>query len=177
MSRIILSNWKVIRDNSLKTPTLFDGMACVGGNSISFARHFHHVICNEVDESRFKMSTYNMCEVMKYKNVEFHKKSILELAFESLEYHILFLDPEWGGPEYKYKSNILIKIDEEPLEHFCVRVFQSKINLRMIAVKLPTNYDNYYFESVMRRHNLKYELYTNLRKMTLTVISRNLMNL
>ena len=72
-----------------------DGMACVGGNTISFAKKFKKVISNELDESRYHMLQYNTREAAGCSsNVEFRNESILDLV-KSVRFDILFLDPEW----------------------------------------------------------------------------------
>ena len=70
-------------------------MACVGGNTISFASKFKKVISNELDEPRYHILQKNTREVAGCGgNVEFRNESILELV-KSVQFDILFLDPEW----------------------------------------------------------------------------------
>lgn len=84
---------------------ILDGMGGVGGNTISFAKTFKRVLSNELNPTRFKMLRYNVQDVMGLQNVSFFNKSILELALVDLlnQFDIIFLDPEWGGREYKQK--------------------------------------------------------------------------
>src|SRR5579872_6776333 len=42
--------------------TIFDGTACVGGDSISFGKTFGSVIAAEIDESRYHMLVNNLLE-------------------------------------------------------------------------------------------------------------------
>lgn len=165
----ILSKAMSIPSNDI---CILDGMACCGGNSISFCKTFGKVISNELDLSRFEMLSNNLVNVLGYKNVELYNKSILELATSSIKYDILFLDPEWGGPDYKYMSTVRLKIGDEFTEDFCLRVFQNCPQLSMIALKLPTNYDNDYIKSFCRTHDYKYTFYDNFFKMTLSLIQR-----
>ena len=70
-------------------------MACVGGNTISFAKTFKKVIANELDESRYHILQHNTTQVAGCcGNVEFRNESILELV-KKVQFDILFLDPEW----------------------------------------------------------------------------------
>ena len=82
----------LVRTNS--HVTLQDGMACVGGNTISFAKKFSSVISNELDSGRYEILKHNTVEVAGCKGVEFRNDSILELVKRE-KFDILFLDPEW----------------------------------------------------------------------------------
>jgi hypothetical protein len=155
--------------------TIFDGMACVGGNTMSFSGSFQGVLSNELDPNRFSMLKHNVSDVMACRNVQFFNGSILELAIERDDYSILFLDPEWGGPDYKDKTNLRLVISETPLEDFCLDLFQKKKNVEIIALKLPVNYDNNYIKEFAGRHDLNYAFYErNLKRMTLTILTRKI---
>ena len=70
------------------------GMACVGGNTISFSKGFKEVVSNELDEGRFKILQHNVGTVAGCSNVDFRNESILDLV-KTLRFDVLFLDPEW----------------------------------------------------------------------------------
>jgi predicted RNA methylase len=153
--------------------TIFDGMACVGGNTISFSGAFQGVLSNELDPNRFSMLKHNVADVMACRNVQFFNRSILEVAMERDDYNILFLDPEWGGPDYKEKTNLRLVISATPLEDFCLDVFRRKKNVDIIALKLPINYDNDFIKEFAERNNLNYAFFDrNLKRMTLTILTR-----
>ena len=163
------------RGASSKKNIIFDGMACVGGNTISFASVFDRVISNELDSRRFRMLNHNVTEVMNLTNVTFLNGSILDLAFSQDRYDILFLDPEWGGPEYKNQTNLRLVISTEPVEDFCLRVFERCPYLQIVALKLPVNYDNLFVENFARMNNLNYTFHTkDLKRMTLSILSKRL---
>ena len=151
---------------------LLDGMACVGGNTISFAKSFKRILSNELNKERFEMLRNNVQQVLNYSNVELFNLSILDLAFQQEEnsYDILFLDPEWGGPEYKFKKNLKLTISDKPLEEFCLDIFQKCLHVEMIALKLPVNYDNRYLRDVMRAKNVTYIFDNTFEKMTSTLL-------
>lgn len=156
-----------------RSVAILDGMACVGGNTISFASAFDRVLSNEMNPRRFEMLQHNVCNVLKLENVTFFNQSILDLAFSRSDYDILFLDPEWGGPDYKDKSNLRLVISDEPLEDFCLKVFERCSSVAVVALKLPVNYDNGFIREFARTHALKYTFYSeHLKRMTLTVLTR-----
>ena len=101
--------------------TILDGMACVGGNTISFSKGFKRVMSNELDEGRVGLLKHNVVTVMGCKNVEFFNASILELV-RHVEFDVLFLDPEWGGPSYKDVANLRLTISDVAMEDFVLQV-------------------------------------------------------
>jgi hypothetical protein len=157
-----------------RSVAILDGMACVGGNTISFASAFDRVLSNEMNPRRYEMLEHNVRNVLKLENVTFFNQSILDLAFSRSDYQILFLDPEWGGPDYKDKVNLRLVISDEPLEDFCLRVFQRCPHVSVVGLKLPVNYDNGFIREFARKHGLKYTFYSeHLKRMTLTVLTRH----
>ena len=116
-----------------------DGMACVGGNSIAFARnpYFKRVISNELDENRYKMLKNNLLDVLEFNNIDISNGSILNAEFLK-EIDILFLDPEWSDKDGVSVDNITIgKVN---LDTFVDQLFNFE-NMKMIALKLPYTYD------------------------------------
>ena len=169
MTRVIISACDLRSPESI---TILDGMACVGGNTISFASSFHKVIANELDPKRFEMLNHNARTIMKLDNIEFRNESIIELV-SAVNFDILFLDPEWGGPSYKSKRNLRLTISEVALETFVLDIFRSKPSVIMIALKLPVNYDNVYIKNLSHNNNLLYSFFDNFEKMTLTILKRS----
>jgi len=101
--------------------------------------------------------------------------SILDLALlREIEYNVLFLDPESGGPDYKLQTMLRLTISNNSLEDFILRVFEKKESVNMIAIKLPLNYDNNYLKEQIQQNNLLKYSYYELNKMTLTIIQKTI---
>jgi len=115
MTRVILA------EAGASATTILDGMACVGGNTISFAKGFRRVLSNDLDEGRYGILRHNVSSVMECTNVEFFNDSILELV-KRVEFDVLFLDPEWGGPGYKDATSLLLTISDVAMEDFVLQV-------------------------------------------------------
>ena len=88
-----------------KALCICDGMACAGGNTISFASTFQTVITNEFNYNRYHMLIHNVRSVLGFTNVHYYNKSIVDLIQDNAlinddilhpNIEILFLDPEWG---------------------------------------------------------------------------------
>ena len=147
-------------DNNI---TILDGMACIGGNTRSFAQKFNRVIANELDTYRHDMLVHNMQEVYEFTNINFHKRDINVLVQEIRgKFDILFLDPEWGGPGYKKHDHVLLKIGETPVEQFITDIFDNDTHLSFVGIKLPKNYNREHFVSTVSQHNLGSILYAEL---------------
>jgi 16S rRNA G966 N2-methylase RsmD len=159
------------QQNHLQHLRIFDGMACVGGNTISFAKSFQTVLSNEFSSLRYQMLVNNVQTVMQLHNVEFSNQSILDLAFTEI-FEIIFLDPEWGGPDYKFKKNLRLTIGEVSVEDFCLAIFDRCPGVQVIALKLPVNYDNRYLRNTMQAKNIVHTFDNTFEKMTLTLLRR-----
>jgi adenine-specific DNA methylase len=172
MTRVILAEFP--KDSGMKSASdlvILDGMACVGGNTISFSKAFKRTLSNELDEGRFKILRHNVVEVMGCSNVEFFNNSILDLV-KDVEFDVLFLDPEWGGPSYKDSSSLRLSISDVAMEDFVLKVFHDFPGVSMVALKLPVNYDNAYLKSFADSNGLSYQFFVKFRKMTLTILKR-----
>ena len=111
---------------------VMDGMACVGGNTISFANSFGKVISNEFNRSRYEILMHNTQSVMMKTNVEFRNCDILRLVLEET-FDVLFLDPEWGGPDYKNAIKLRLTIGDVYTEDFVASVFRDCPQVSIVA--------------------------------------------
>lgn len=112
MSKILLNLPGISKES-----TITDMTSCVGGNVISFSRFFKEVNAIEIDPLRFSFLKHNTEEVVGAKNVNFINGNAVELLLGntsetneagasggggvSLKQDILFMDPPWGGLDYK----------------------------------------------------------------------------
>ena len=118
--------------------TITDAMACIGGDTLTFSQTFKNVNAVEMDLERYNYLVHNM-EVFECKNITFYNKNYLEI-FKELKQDVIYLDPPWGGPEYKNKKIIKIKLGETRLEELCDDIIQNKL-CKLLVLKLPFNYD------------------------------------
>ncbi len=132
------------------------------------------------------MLVHNVRGVSGAKNVVFHNRSIVDLISGNMndaegadkasgnDFNILFLDPEWGGVDYKQSNKLRLTIAEIPVEEFVLNTLGNCPACGYVVLKLPVNYDNNYLEKCVTTHEnaYKYQLYQNLAKMTLTIIHR-----
>lgn len=114
-----------------------DATACIGGNTHSFARYFSKVHAVEKDATRFSYLKHNM-HVLQASNITcIHDDSLLVIpTLPNLD--IIFIDPPWGGPDYKTHTTLHLELSGVPLADVCRRF---KNNTRYIALKAPLNFD------------------------------------
>lgn len=115
-----------------------DATACVGGMTRFLSQTFEHVIAYEIDDERFEFLKHNM-QVLELKNVECVHGDCLDLKMHT---DVLFIDPPWGGPGYKYAESVRLSLSGKELYEVCDLL--SKF-ARYIAVKVPVNFDEKHF--------------------------------
>lgn len=135
ISRIISDN--IQKKIPPKNVVITDAMAGVGGNVISFSKHFRHVNAIEVDEVRFKYMINNV-NTFSCHNVTSLFVNYISV-FTQLQQDVIFIDPPWGGRQYKKHEHIDISVDNIALETLCERIIELKL-CSFIVLKLPKNY-------------------------------------
>lgn len=125
------------------TFTITDATAGVGGNTISFDRHFNKVQAVESDLTRFQYLVNNM-SIYKSKYTEFLHVDYTTVYLD-LKQDVVFIDPPWGGPDYKYHDKLRIKLTSIPIERIVKDLLHSR-QTKLVTLKLPLNYDYDYFD-------------------------------
>ncbi len=135
---------KIFEKTGIKINTIFDMTAGLGGNTISFCKYFDNVIASEIDHERFKILENNM-KNYNYQNYELLiGDSIAQLSTLKKEIDAVFIDPPWGGPNYKYDTNINITLSGLELHEIVKIVTNYKYNeskIKVLSLKLPYNFD------------------------------------
>lgn len=169
-------------DSSQKNITIFDGTAGVGGDTIIFGHNFKKVISCEINKNRFNMLKNNM-RVYSLTNVITHNESFLDIIYDIDEQiDIIYLDPPWGGKNYKNIHDIRIKLNnkgtEKDIEDIILDFLDPKLTnisntLKMIVLKLPNNYDiQYMHDKIKTKSTIKTQmLLYELQKMKIIVIN------
>jgi len=115
-----------------------DAMACIGGDTLSFSKQFTKVNAIELDTIRFEYLKHNM-NLFNCSNIEYYNDNYLHLK-DKLKQDVIYIDPPWGGPDYKNKKTVKITIDDKKLEDICDNIIQNKL-CKLLVLKLPYNYD------------------------------------
>jgi RNA cap guanine-N2 methyltransferase len=143
-----------------------DGTACVGGNTYSFAQHFAHVRAYELAPIRADYLVHNL-HVLGVDNCTVRCGDVLELVARDGNHDLLFLDPPWGGPEYKNEDNVYLYLSGVSISDVCRRL---RGHVRAFALKVPTNFDEARFLAETADFLEPLHRNTQLRKMHLLVM-------
>lgn len=116
---------------------IIDATAGLGGNLISFSKFFGNVLGIEIDKNRFEMLQNNI-QQYNIDNITLLNNNCIDFLKGDVKSNIVFFDPPWGGPDYKFNPNIEIKIDDKTLSEI-INLLEFKTKL--ICIKLPLNYN------------------------------------
>lgn len=118
------------------TSTVTDATACVGGDTIHFAKAFRTVNAIECNATHHAMLLHNL-GVYGRQNVRVHLGDALRVL-PTLQQDLVFMDPPWGGRDYARKSRISLALSGVPLATVVRRMLH---HTPLVALKLPRNAD------------------------------------
>jgi tRNA/tmRNA/rRNA uracil-C5-methylase (TrmA/RlmC/RlmD family) len=128
--------------------TISDLTACVGGNTINFARNFKHVNSIELDEAKFQM-LINNADAIGVNNINFiHGDSTL--IVKDLEHDVVFFDPPWGGTDYKNNKTMKLQLSDRFIEDIIIKDIMDTTNY--IVVKVPMNFNMANFHTKLKKY-------------------------
>jgi len=127
----------------VKECNITDCMSGVGGDTLSFCKYFKWVNAIEIEKDRFECLVNNV-GIYSFKNISFYNTNFLDII-QNLTHHVVFLDPPWGGINYKFKDKLKLIVTNIPIEDICIRILQFENAPKLIFLKLPKNYDLFFF--------------------------------
>tara|TARA_B100000963_G_scaffold361748_1_gene399231 strand:+ start:4520 stop:5068 length:549 start_codon:yes stop_codon:yes gene_type:complete len=140
-----------------KSSIISDFTGGIGGNSFMFCRDFKYV--NVIEKE------YDLNVIIKNNLKDFNNKTIyignFNIFKNILKQDVIFIDPPWGGSDYKYKNNIDLYIDNVNI----LDIIDSLYNYTyIVCLKIPNNFN---FKSIQKLFwNFKtYAIYKNKSKL------------
>lgn len=121
----------------IKTKSITDLTGNVGGDTILFGIHFKDVKSIEMNPENFEALKNNV-EVFGLKNVDVMQGDSTKVYVWKTD--VLYLDPPWGGPEYKTKKELDLYLGDERVDLFLDRILKQDTKPDYIFMKLPANY-------------------------------------
>lgn len=176
-SKIICNHLSKHNINPQKV-SIADYCAGVGGNVISFSKFFNHVYAIEINKTRSEYLLNNI-GVYNCKNVSVINKSSIDYNQICTDNNhciyndnpvVIFIDPPWGGIDYKNTEILKIKLGNMLVEELVMDIFDKFTVLidkyndyenRFIVLKLPKNFDIESFYNYTTNYK-KYNYFTNL---------------
>lgn len=165
ISQIIIVNCEKIGLDPEKV-TITDANSGVGGNTISFGKHFQYVNAVEIDTRRCNYLKNNV-GIYQLNNVAVYCHDYLNVM-DKLKQEIVYLDPYWGGRNYKFQTFLRLKISEKSLEDVCQKL---TTQTKMTVLKLPLNYDLEYLHENMCNHVKEMYIYRLFKMYILVIIN------
>uniref|UniRef100_A0A6C0ACH9 Trimethylguanosine synthase n=1 Tax=viral metagenome TaxID=1070528 RepID=A0A6C0ACH9_9ZZZZ len=172
ISSIIISYLKEIKIQ-VEDVYITDATAGVGGNAISFCLTFG--FCNgiEFDQKRCDYLRNNL-DVYEVKNYDVHCGDCTKEMMKIKKQDIIFIDPPWGGKNYKKYKNLRLCLGEISIEDLIYDLFNSKnyiSNPKIVVLKLPLNYDITHFFNSLKDNTIYIH---KLKKMYILVVIKKL---
>lgn len=122
---------------SLKGKTVADLTGNVGGDTIMFGLNFKHVDSYEWTPENFDVLKHNV-GVYDLKNVTLHQGDSTELFHKHVD--VLYMDPPWGGPEYKEKKELDLLMGKKTVSEYLKDVTEAEWKPGYIFIKVPANF-------------------------------------
>jgi len=114
-----------------------DGTACTGGNVFEFSSYFGHVNAVELDRDRAQMLLRNISRSNLHNVNDITNPQKLRNTEQFQDHSVWFLDPPWGGPEYRHTPSLALSLGDFDLAEVCL---MWEPCTRFIALKLPMNF-------------------------------------
>lgn len=115
---------------------ILDMTSGCGGNMISFLKYFKNVTGIEINKDRYEILKNNLNKY-NYYNYSILNDDCINIinSNEINNYDVYFLDPPWGGPEYKNFDSIQLYMSNIKIENVINMLPKNKL----IILKIPFN--------------------------------------
>jgi hypothetical protein len=124
--------------HNLKQKHITDLTGNVGGDTILFGLNFKKVDSIELKPTNFAALENNV-KVFGLKNVTLHQGDSTKLYRWQTD--VLYIDPPWGGPDYKNYTSLDLFLGTERVDLFIRDIFNQSWAPDYIFMKAPANYN------------------------------------
>ena len=145
---------KTILKYSSSDSHIVDLTAGCGGNLISFGKYFNNVTGIEIDKNRFNILQNNI----NVYNLNINLINDDCINYLDKNYDIYFIDPPWGGPNYKYDNHLKLYLGDLEISDIINKI--PKDENKLIVLKIPYNYNYDYIK--IKFNILSVEKYNNI---------------
>jgi len=122
----------------IRKQTITDATACVGGDTLLFSLHFKKV--ESIEWKRHNMAALqNNVEVFGAGNVVLHEGDATRVF--NWKTDVLYVDPPWGGPDYRKLENLELFIGCYRLDKWIEEILKRTERPKTVVLKLPRNYN------------------------------------
>ena len=124
--------------HNLDNIVITDATACIGGDTLNFGLNFENVHSIETNLKNFEALQNNVL-VYDLKNITLHYGDSTKLFNWNTD--ILYVDPPWGGKDYRKTSNLDLFLSEIRLDMWLDEILTRENRPSFIVLKLPANYN------------------------------------
>ena len=160
---ILAKNGKESKE-SKENGSITDATAGMGGNTLSFAKHFAVVNSVEYDPYHCDFLKNNVKVYGYSSKVDVYCESYLDIG-DKLKQDIIFFDPPWGGEDYMKRKMIDLFIGDVNV----VDIIEKRLRngeAKLVALKAPRNFD---FDKLKKIKNSKGAVH-NVRNYKLALV-------
>jgi tRNA/tmRNA/rRNA uracil-C5-methylase (TrmA/RlmC/RlmD family) len=141
-----------------KDKTITDLTGCVGGDTILFGLNFKQVYSIEYNDNNYRALENNVKNVYNLENVKLYHGDSTKIY--NWRTDVLYLDPPWGGINYKDFDKIDLYLGDIRVDIFIKEILERDNRPKYIFIKLPINYN------FSRLYKLK-NMYKKIRNYTI----------
>lgn len=120
----------------LTKSVITDGTANVGGDTINFSTYFKTVNAVEINRLHCDALESNI-KVYDRNNVNIICNNYLKVM-KTLKQDVIYLDPPWGGPDYKKHHSIDLFLGKTSISDIVIKL---KNNAKFFVIKAPFNFN------------------------------------
>lgn len=121
-----------------KDKIITDLTGCVGGDTILFGLNFKKVYSIEYNDNNYRALENNV-KVYNLENVRLYHGDSTKIYNWNTD--VLYLDPPWGGINYKENDRIDLYLGDIRVDIFIQEILQRENRPKYIFIKLPRNYN------------------------------------
>jgi hypothetical protein len=118
--------------------SITDATGCIGGDTLNFATMFREVHTIELNADNYEALKNNV-GVYGFTNISLYHGNCTELYKWASD--VLYIDPPWGGPNYRNYANLNLYLGEIRLDIWLEDVLSGPYRPSYIFLKVPFNYN------------------------------------
>lgn len=137
---------------------VIDGTACVGGDTRLLAKHFDMTVAIERDPETYALLQDNLTTWgVDAKTISGDTAALIPQFWTligAVATFSLYLDPPWGGVDYRSQTDIQLTLGSLAVEDVVNRAFEAHLSMKLAVLKLPRNYNCGYLFRKLGKHEV-----------------------
>ena len=143
--------------------TIIDAFAGIGGDTIYFSKYYNQIHSIEKNNIHFEVLSNNV-NVLDLENVKLYNGNFMDIIKKNNlidSKYILYMDPPWGGPEYKKHKYIDLEIEldlpNEKKLHEVINILYNHYNIIFLKapINIQINKNNFHFKNIFFKPDLE----------------------